>query len=190
MKTIEQLAAEVNMARQRFIDAVSGISVEQSEFKPGEDSWCISQITEHMAWAEYSGVWGMYKAMEGLKNDAPVFAGEPIFEGLSIETVIEKTWKQKEQVPPIAKPHWGGPLSFWIIALRSNQMLLDQLVKELANYDPVKVIFPHILSGPLNAIQRLEFLRFHLDRHLLQVNNLKQHEAYPSSLQSPSGHFF
>ncbi len=180
MKTLQQLVTEVNFARQQFIEAVSSVNTAQSLFKTAEDSWSITEITEHMVWAEYSGINGLYRAMEGLKNNAPVFTGEAIFHGLPIEDIIEKTWKPKEEVPPIAKPHWGGPLAFWVAALVSVEKLLDQLVLELENYNPEQVVYPHVLSGPLNAIQRLEFLRFHLERHLLQVQNIKQHLSYPA----------
>lgn len=179
-----QLAAEVNEARRRFIETVSGLSKEQLAFMPAEDAWCINQVAEHMVWAEYSGINGMYRAIEGIKNGTPVFTGKAIFEGMPIEEVISKTWKPKEQVPPIAKPHWGGPVDFWIAALISNERLLDEMVNALARYDPVEVIYPHVLSGPLNAIQRFEFLRFHLDRHIAQVNEIKNHPSYPIGQKS------
>lgn len=31
------------------------------------------------------------------------------------------------------------------------------------------VIAPHVISGPLDARQRLEFIRFHMDLHRRQI---------------------
>ena len=42
---------------------------------------------------------------------------------------------------------------------------IGEVGEALHGLDPSLVIFPHFLSGPLVARQRLEFLRFQLDRH-------------------------
>ncbi len=42
---------------------------------------------------------------------------------------------------------------------------IGEVGEALQGLDPSLVIFPHFLSGPLVARQRLEFLRFQLDRH-------------------------
>jgi hypothetical protein len=45
--------------------------------------------------------------------------------------------------------------------------------------DPEKVIYPHPISGPLNVLQRMQFLRFHMERHQKQVEQLKYHPQFP-----------
>ncbi len=44
---------------------------------------------------------------------------------------------------------------------------------------PEQIIYPHIISGPLNVYQRMEFLRFHLERHQRQIENIKGHAGFP-----------
>ncbi|MEJ7681700.1 MAG: hypothetical protein WKG06_28410 [Segetibacter sp.] len=61
----------------------------------------------------------MWKAIQGIKTGKPVFTGEDVHRGLSIEEIIEKTWQPKEQVPESAKPRWGGPIQYWINALQA-----------------------------------------------------------------------
>jgi hypothetical protein len=134
-----------------------------------------------MVWAEMGGINGMWKTLEGIKNNKPLWAGEAIHHGLPIEKIIEKTWKEKEQVPEIAKPRWGGPVAYWIAALHGCQHLLESLCLKLEGHDLEQIIYPHVISGPLNVIQRMEFLRFHLNRHQLQIENLKRHPDYPIS---------
>ena len=43
----------------------------------------------------------------------------------------------------------------------------------LHGLDPEAIIFPHFLFGPLDAVQRLQFLRWHLDHHLAQIEEIK-----------------
>ncbi len=121
----------------------------------------------------------MWKAIQGIKTGKPVFTGEDVHRGLSTEKIIEKTWQPKEQVPEIAKPRWGGPVQFWISALDACQLMLEALTKEMEGVDPEKIIHPHVLSGPLNALQRLEFLRFHLQRHQRQIENIRMDSNFP-----------
>ncbi|MFM7671814.1 MAG: hypothetical protein ACKO6Q_04400 [Bacteroidota bacterium] len=35
------------------------------------------------------------------------------------------------------------------------------------------IIYPHPLSGPLNVYQRLEFLRYHMERHQRQIEGIR-----------------
>jgi hypothetical protein len=179
-KTLKELTDTVAQARQQFIAAASGLSFEQSQFKSSADTWSIAEIAEHMVWAEMGGINGIWKTLDGIKNNHPIWTGEAIYHGLAIEEIIEKTWRTKEQVPETAKPRWGGPLEYWILALDNCQNLLESLCAKLEGYDPEQIIYPHIISGPLNVIQRMEFLRFHLNRHQNQVENIKALREFPS----------
>lgn len=179
MSKLTNLLQQVATARNEFIDATKGLSQIQSVFKPTPESWCITENVEHMFWAEHGGINGMWKTLEAFRNNKPIFAGEPIHHGLPIEQIIEKTWKEKELVPEVARPRLGGPLLFWTISLQNLQELLVGLAKALEGHDLEKIIHPHPISGPLNVIQRFEFLRFHLNRHQKQVENIKAHPDFP-----------
>ncbi|NRB46637.1 MAG: DinB family protein [Saprospiraceae bacterium] len=177
---MNQLIQEVERARQDFIDSLSGLSSQQYRYQPAPDQWAILEIAEHMVWAEQIGVNGMWKALEGIKNGAPIWAGTPTHVGRTIEEVVDLTWQTREKVPEVAKPRWGGALDFWIAALKACAPILAALKVALAEYDPAEIIYPHPISGPLNVVQRIEFLRFHLDRHRAQVERIKADPAFPT----------
>lgn len=181
MTVLEQLIKEVASARDRFISSVSNLGNEQIFFKPDAEVWSILEIVEHIARAEQSGVSGIWKALDGVKSGSPVWSGDPVHRGLKIEEVIERTWQTKEKVPAIAAPQWGGSISYWLASLQAQQQVLYELGQALTGVPLEDVVFPHPISGPLDAGQRLEFLRFHLDRHRNQIETLKQHPDYPQS---------
>jgi hypothetical protein len=180
MDRLKALVDQVQVARQQFIQVASGMSDEQCQFKSLPHEWSIVDNVEHMVWAEMGGVNGMWKTLTGIKNKKPIWTGKAIHHGLPIEEIIAKTWKEKEIVPESAKPRWGGPVEYWIVALTNCQPLLVELCRQLRGHDPEQVIYPHIISGPLNVIQRLEFLRFHLNRHQRQIENIKSHPDFPA----------
>jgi len=98
----------------------------------------------------------MWKAVEGVKSGTPVWEGENVNKGLSIEEVVDNTWQENEKSPEIAEPKWGGSVEFWIASLESCSSVLVKLGDQLKGLDPETIIYPHPISGPLNVIQRLE----------------------------------
>jgi len=93
--------------------------------------------------------------------------------GLPIEAIIDRTWKPREIAPPIATPQGGGTLAYWVACFRSCSHVLAALAVELDGKHLDSIVFPHFLCGPLDARQRLEFLRFHMDRHLAQIQAVR-----------------
>ena len=181
MNKLNTLLPAVKLARQQFIKVASGLSFDQSQFKSSAEAWSVADIIEHMVWAEMGAINGVWKTLEGIKNDKPIWKGDAIHHGLPIEEIIEKTWRTKEEVPESAKPKWGGTARYWIVALDNCQKLLEALCDELDGYDLEQIIYPHIISGPLNVVQRMEFLRFHLNRHQTQIENIKTHPDFPTT---------
>jgi hypothetical protein len=179
MENLNELIGQVAVARQRLIKTASGLSPAQAQFKSSTETWSITDNVEHLVWAEQGAINGMWRALEGFKNNAPIWKGECIHHGLSIEEVVDRTWQSKEKAPEIARPKWGGPTEFWILSLNNCQPLLESLGNALAGFDLEKIIHPHPISGPINILQRMEFLRFHLDRHREQIENIKSDPGFP-----------
>ena len=102
---------------------------------------------------------GIWTAIDGYKHSKPVWSGENVNFGLSIEEIVEKTWLLHQPAPEPARPQWGGPIEFWLLCLRNCKITLTETQKQMEGIDPEKIIYPHPLSGPLNVYQRMEFLR-------------------------------
>jgi hypothetical protein len=180
MTEVEKLISDVKAARQRVVEAVRHLSSEQGAYKLSPDRWSVAEILEHLVLAEQGGINLMWKAADGFRKGKPVWKGESPNRGLIIEKVIEKTWKSKEKAPESATPRTGGPIQYWIAALDTCQPQLQELGMELKSLNLSEIIYPHFLSGPLDARQRLEFLRFHLDRHLKQIEALLEDPGFPA----------
>lgn len=174
MTVLTQLIEDVATARAAYVDAVSQWTEQQAAWKPSDDVWSAVDITEHLFWAEQGGILGMWKVLRAKQAGLPVWEGERIHRGLSIEEIVDRTWQPKEKVPAVAAPRMGGPIGFWLISLAGLQQPLERLGNELTNEDLETIIHPHPISGPLNIRQRLEFLRFHIDRHRNQASNLRR----------------
>ena len=75
---------------------------------------------------------------------------------------------------------FGGPLAYWKEAFALCERLLEALHLALEGLDVENVIYPHLISGPLDLGQRLEFLRFHTDRHYGQIERVKRTPSFHS----------
>ena len=172
MANLNQLVREVSEARQQYMALITPISEEQSNWKSDLGSWNITEVTEHLFWAEHNGVCGMWKTLYEIRSGIRIRTFEFEHRGMSIEEVILKTWQPKEKVPEGAGPRDGGPIGFWIAAFNSLQTVLDAFAKDLKDDELRMMAHPHPISGPLDFHQRFEFLRYHINRHHNQVANI------------------
>jgi hypothetical protein len=171
MHDAARLIHDVEHARSGLIAAASGLTDAQAAFKPAADQWCVAEVLEHLYLAELSGIAKIWAANDAARAGA-AWSGARPNHGKSIEEIVAATWKVQEVAPPIATPHIGGPLQFWLAATRSLEPVLSALGAQLGDANLEDVVFPHFLSGPLDARQRLQFLRFHIQRHTSQVERI------------------
>lgn len=176
---LQTLISAVHQSRTKLLRAASSVTDAQGAFKPSPAEWSIAENIEHLFQAELGGITKIWAALNDARagkrwTDPLPHMGKPI------DQVIAETWKEKENVPPVAVPHIGGPLSAWTAALRSLQPLLHELGMAMEGKNLGEIVFPHALSGPLDARQRLEFLRFHIDRHAAQIERVRSHPTFPT----------
>jgi len=179
-KDLVILIQDVSTSRSQALTTVARLSTQQGDFKPSPEEWSIREVVEHLVLAEVSGVAKIWEAIESTRAGGGWNEENPN-RGLTIEQIVARTWQPKIKAPPIATPHMGGPLAYWMAAFRNSQTVLQALGVELARMDLESVIFPHFLCGPLDARQRLEFLRFHIDRHIGQILRIRQSPGFPSA---------
>lgn len=174
MSELRQLILDVKTARTRYLNEVYGLSQDLSLYKPEDTSWSILDVTEHLVHAEDVGVLGIWKAYFAFSLGNSLWNGDLVHSGSSIEQVVEDTWQPKEVAPDIAAPRIGGVLAYWVSALESRQSILEALEEQLEGIQLEDIVYPHPISGPLDARQRIQFLRFHIDRHREQVESIKR----------------
>ena len=171
---VDILLNEIKVSRKKVVDLLTNINNENGARRLAKDQWNIQEIIEHLVLAERGGFDLIYTAAENFRSGTPVWSGNSENTGQSIEKIINRTWKIKEKAPPSATPQGKWSLGVWISHFENCDDLLFRLTPILKNLPLEEVIYPHFLCGPLNALQRLEFIRFHIDRHFNQISSLKK----------------
>jgi hypothetical protein len=169
MNKVSALINEVAQVRNGYVSLLATVDEKGSHYKPTPDARSLVDITEHLYWAEQGGILGMWKTLHAIRAGTMALTFESIHKGLSVEAIIDRTWKPKEQVPAVATPRMGGTLIFWKSTLLSLQSVLEEFGKDLKEEELRIQAHPHPISGPMDFQQRLEFLRFHIQRHHRQA---------------------
>ena len=169
MSQVKALINSVEKSRTSYLNTVQILSKDNIEFKKNEYSWNIIEITEHLYWAEFLGIAVMAKVLNEILEGKKELKYDSKNKDLSIEKIVDLTWKEKEKVPDIAAPRVRGSFKFWITSFISLEKILFEFGNKLTD-DMLRVIaHAHPISGELDFHQRLEFLRYHIDRHHLQA---------------------
>jgi hypothetical protein len=172
-EAIQTRLEAIRHARSRLLAEMEGVTEEEGRWRPKEGGWSLQEVVEHLVLAEKGGIDSVWKAGDAHRAGTPTWTGTSENAGHSIEEVIRRTWRARESAPPSAEPSGTWSLPYWAAQLRSCEPLLDGLARHLQGLPLTEVIHPHFLSGPLDALQRLEFIRFHLEHHLPQVRRLR-----------------
>jgi hypothetical protein len=176
---VQDLVTSIERTRDAVLEACKDLRPDQATFKPSAAEWSIVENVEHLYLAEMSGLTKIWAAANQVRSGVE-WPGERPHHGKRIEEVVAATWKATEIAPGIATPHIGGPLEAWMSSLLSLRLVLADLAKQLDGLDLEAIVFPHYLSGPLDGRQRLEFLRFHMQRHLAQIHRVQANPAFPA----------
>jgi hypothetical protein len=171
---IGDLLNVIKVSRLRILEELEKLTPNQGSTKVESNGWNIQEVVEHLVLAERGGFDLIYTAAEKFRMGEPIWTGKSNNEGLSIEEIIMNTWKPKEKAPESATPAGKWSLGVWLSHFQNCDDLLKNLNVVVKDLPLNKVIYPHFLCGPLDVIQRLEFIRFHIDRHHLQIKEIKK----------------
>lgn len=167
MQTVRELVADIERARSALLDLLRSIGPGRMAVSIGKDRWSPTQYLEHLVRAEEATLWRMFKAIDDWRRFDEVLAS-PTPEA-TIEEIVARTWREREEAPPLAVPQLGEPGSYWMARMRRNASLVREFAELVREQELDSLAYPHPISGPFTMRQGLEFIRFHIDRHRGQL---------------------
>ena len=165
---IEALLEDIERARARVTERVESMDTEVAARRPGEGAWSPAEVVEHLVLAEDFGIRGLWKivlAVRAGEGPAPVAA---VLAARSVEEAFVDVPDRVDAPPPV-QPTGKGTARYWCERLRANGWLLRRLAAAMAEIGLDRIVMPHFIAGPLDGRQRLQFIRWHLERHLAQI---------------------
>jgi len=154
--------------REELLESVSYLSDEKLNTKPEEATWSIMQNLEHLYLMEKVVVQRMAKELE--------YNPEPTSE-VPISMLLNRS--KKLEAPDFLKP------SNEFISLKEMKKKLDesrealiQFVTHTSEEDLANKAMTHRLFGTLSLKQWVELIGYHEQRHLKQIEEVKEALQY------------
>ena len=160
--------------RYSLLKEITGLSVEDWNFKPAEDKWSIAQTVEHISIVENN----LYHLVTGkLINSNPSPEKKIQFAGRDDQMLhIVADRPNKVQSPEPLKPmevaKWSTPDEF----LLYFENLRDRSVDFIRDTDvDLRLYYSKFTPmEELDAYQWIVFIGAHTKRHLMQINEIKE----------------
>ena len=161
--------------KQGVLDATSGLSDAQWNFKPAPDRWSVAEVAEHIAATE-----GYLRGMvvEKVMTAPPRAEAEDVkaIDDMVLTAIPDRS--QKRQAPEPLKPtnRFGSPQG----ALKAFTESRQQTEDFLKGHDDLRA---HAIDSPmgkkLDAYEWVLFIAAHSDRHTKQILEVKADPNFP-----------
>ena len=172
-RSVPEIYEHIDRARAHLVAAVEGLSEEQQSFRPAADRWSAAELVEHLSIVE-GNVVGLLDRMLGKAGESGAAPASAVFnDPVSIEEFVERSRVVKYEAPERIRPT-GLSLADSLARLKDSRAALHALRPRVERADGRALRFPHPAWGPLDLYQWLLFVGAHEDRHLSQIEALKQ----------------
>ena len=160
----------IEAARDAIVGTVFDLG-DSALRRPTPDAWSPAEIVEHLVRAEDFGILGLWRAIEALDDDEATHGPSPTAElaGRTIDEIFSNLPSRVDAPEAVVPIREGRPAAYWIGRLRAHQASIVELASAMEAVGPGRIELPHFVAGPLDGRQRLQFFRWHLERHLGQL---------------------
>jgi uncharacterized damage-inducible protein DinB len=151
--------------REKILQSVSGMSDKQLNERVEDNSWTIAQVLEHLYLIERSITISISKQLE---NEESVQTNEK-----PIHYAVDRS--RKIQAPSFVFPS-DEYMSLEEIKgkLTESRAALINVVDEADESLLEQKSFPHLVFGLVSLKQWVPFIGFHEERHLAQIEEIKE----------------
>jgi hypothetical protein len=181
-KKIQELVELLSSERQKVLDAISGLSPTQLDYRPGEGLWSISDILHHLALTEEANGKLMSRILRQAESGSLAPDPSPDQSVLDcLDSFAEKFHNTKATAPDFVAPKEHAPVADSLARLEAALAGVIDKVKQLGPYDLSQVSYPHPVLGPLNTYQWIVIAGRHEGRHASQIRRIKRAEDFPAT---------
>lgn len=178
-RKLQELADAIGRDRNGLLDAVTGLTEAQLDYKPGEGQWSISDILHHLALSDESNA--KLTSFAAKQADAGVLPPDasPAESMLGCMDGFASAMGQGAQAPDRVAPKSHLPAEESLARLRASRTKILEALHKISQYDLISISYPHPVLGPLHYYQWLFLAGWHEARHVAQIGRIKSHGGFP-----------
>lgn len=179
LPALEEKYKRLDATWQEYRRIIGNATVEQRNFKPAPDKWCMLQVAQHILASE-NGTFRFFKKYPPVKTgftDQISGAVRSIALNIALKLPLKfKAPKAPELNPETALP-WEETETAWVATRTELYNYFNSFEADKAAH----IVFKHPLAGKFNVSQTLDFLLEHINHHLAQLKRIQQSEGYPTT---------
>ena len=168
---------ELNKTHDRFTSTLDGLSMEQLNYKVVADSWSIAECAEHLAISENS-IFDML--MQSLNTEADPSRRDEVKlpDEQIIAMIVDRSNKVKtsKAFEPSGK---YGSFEETVEEFKSKRKEHIEYIK--TTQDDLRNRYQQFPFGTIDAYQMVLFMSAHTERHIRQMEEIKEDPGFPKS---------
>ncbi|MUP45730.1 DinB family protein [Gramella sp. BOM4] len=173
----KDLYAHLEKSSEELNEAVDGLSEEQMMFSPGADSWSIAQVVEHIITVE-GALQGMLQN-KFTEEETPEMRSEiKITDEQILGMITDRSQKMKTQSQFEPSAEFSTADEALEAFNDQREEIVDFLKDSNVNLRNYINEFPF---GKIDSYQTVLFLSGHTQRHVQQIEEIKQSAGYPEN---------
>ena len=179
----DRILSELHASRKMFLDSLVGVSHAQWTFKAAPERWSIQETAEHIASAEpFLRGLILQQIMKSPANPemaATRAPGNAAGNEAVLKGVTDRSQKAQAPEPIQPKGIYADPNAATGVFDKERDITLDYI---RSTQDDLRT---HFFKGPgggdMDAVQWMMLLAGHTERHVKQIQEVKQNPNYPKS---------
>lgn len=176
----EAVLAHLDRTRNLFLAAIDGLSPEQWSWKPAADRWSVAECAEHITRTE-AFLRDLTRGVVTAPGTAEEIAASHGMSGTILAMIVDRS--QRFQAPEPLNPAQQGDLRSRAAIERDFNFERGrsyELAAAHADLEALGKVHP-ALQKPLDLAGWLYFLSGHVERHTLQIEEVKATAGFPQS---------
>jgi hypothetical protein len=169
------LQEALRRGEEAFLHSVAGVSETTCRLRPAENSWSVLECAEHVAVAEEV----MLALVTGKRN--PRSAEAPKRDGRILRSGTDRSMRfdASDQSRPRGR---FSTLADAVAHFRAVRVRTLRLVQETSeDLRATEVTHPHSVVGVISTYECLLLMGAHVQRHALQIEEVKNSTAHPTA---------
>jgi hypothetical protein len=169
------LVGQLERTRKVYMKAIAGVTPEQWTFKASPDQWSIADCAEHLVLTEYALMEMVRDKM--MKSPAPSDAsGERVTDESVLKFITDRSQKAKAPEMLHPKSKYGSREEVAAVFEKARNASIEYV---RTTGDDLRSRWNKTARGRMDAYQYLLMMAAHVERHAMQMQEVKSSPGYP-----------
>ena len=171
--------SHMHATRKLFLDSTTDLTPAQWAFKASPEKWSIAECAEHIATSE-TFLWGLIEKLAASPASKPEDIAKTKDKDAAVVKMVPDRSSKFQAPEPIKPKKLASDPTEYIAKFKAAR---DEHIAFMEKSDASlrDKVTPHPAMGPLDGYQWALLLSAHVERHVLQIQEVKAAAGFPAA---------